>query len=123
MLSRARIFVAENEPLIALELSQTLEEANGLVVATARTLVEALEFAATGEFDVAILDVRLSDGNSFGVASVLTARAIPFLFCTGDASDLLGTGEWANVPVVPKPYKPDMIVTEVARLLNRRIAA
>jgi DNA-binding response OmpR family regulator len=123
MLTGARIFVVENEPLIALELSQTLADADGVVVGMSRTLVEALDFAATGEFDVAILDVRLSDGKSFGVASVLSARAIPFLFCTGDTTDLDQSGEWSGVPVVAKPYTPEIIVKEVAALLRRKLAA
>ena len=77
MLNGARILVVEDEPLIAMELAQTIEEAGGTVVASARTHLEALRFAETAECDAALLDVRLRDGTAFDAAAILAARGIP----------------------------------------------
>ena len=65
MLSHARISLAENEPLLALELAQTILEAHGTIAAIARSREEAMKLAASSEINVAVLDVKLPDGKSF----------------------------------------------------------
>ena len=118
MLSHARILLVENEPLLALELAQTIAEANGTVAATARSREEALQLAITSEINCAVLDVKLSDGKSFAVARLLAERGIPFLFCTGDIADQQQFSDWPGVPVIGKPYKTETMIIEISSLLQ-----
>ena len=121
MLKGARILVAEDEPLIAMELAQTIEEAGGIIAATVRSQHEALILAEQTDFDAALLDVRLRDGTTFDVATKLAARGIPFLFCTADNEDRGQFNLWPDVPVIAKPHTPSVIVETLSRLLRNRI--
>ncbi|MGQ0485326.1 MAG: response regulator [Hyphomicrobiales bacterium] len=115
-----RILVVEDEPLIAMELTQTIEEAGGIVVASARSQHEALDHAEHGDFHAALLDVRLPDGSAFEVAARLAARGIPFLFCTADSAGHAKFAGWPDVPVITKPHSPETIVTALSGLLKIR---
>ena len=120
MLNGARILVAEDEPLIAMELAQTIKEAGGTVVASARTHQEALRFAEQAQCDAALLDVRLRDGTAFGAAAILAARGIPFLFCTAVSDDRGQFALWPDAPIVAKPHNPRVILDALSRLLHSR---
>ena len=121
MLKGARILVAEDEPLIAMELTQTIEEAGGVVAGSVRSRQEALALAEEADVDAALLDVRLRDGTTFEVATKLAARGIPFLFCTADNEDRGQFTVWPGVPVIAKPAKPGVIVNTLSRLLQTQI--
>jgi CheY-like chemotaxis protein len=120
MLGGARILVVENEPLIAMEMVQTIEEAGGIVAAAVRSQHEALTLAEHADVHAALLDVRLPDGTAFGVASRLAARGIPFLFCTADSEDRAQFSDWPEVPVIIKPHGPEVIINALSRLLQNR---
>jgi DNA-binding response OmpR family regulator len=59
LLNRQVIFIAEDEPYIALDLALAVEDADGLVVGPAASVEEALALLAAGPVDRAILDVNL----------------------------------------------------------------
>ena len=120
MLNGARILVAEDEPLIAMELGQTIVDAGGVVAASARSQHEALAHAEHGEIDAAVLDIRLRDGSTFAVATLLAGRGIPFLFCTADTEDHARFAAWPGVPVVAKPHVPAVIIDTLVHLLQNR---
>jgi len=120
MLGGARILVVENEPVIAMEMAQTIEEAGGIVAASVRSRHEALTLAGHSDIDAALLDVRLDDGTAFDIASRLAARGIPFLFCTADSEDLAHFSDWPEVPVIIKPHRPEVIIDALSQLLQSR---
>ena len=120
MLNGARILVAEDEPLIAMELGQTIVDAGGVVAASARSQLEALAHAEHGEIDAAVLDIRLRDGSTFAVAALLAGRGIPFLFCTADTGDRTQFAAWPGVPVVAKPHVPAVIIDTLVRLIQNQ---
>lgn len=110
--------IVEDEPLIALELTQTIEDAGGIVAATARSKSVALELADRADMHAALLDVRLSDGTSFEVAERLAARGIPFMFCTADGEDRGQFSRWPGVPVIGKPHRPEVVLGALSGLLS-----
>ncbi len=118
ILNGARILVAEDEPLIVMELTQMIEEAGGVVAGAAKSHQEALALAEHGDIDVALLDVRLRDGTTFAAALKLSARGIPFFFCTADNEDRSQFAQWPDVPVVSKPHQPAVVVETLSRLLQ-----
>ena len=119
MMNGARILVVEDEPLIAMELSQTIEDQGG-VVAAVRSRQEALEIAMSNIFDAAILDVRLPDGTVFDVAAHLQAGGVPFMFCTADNEDPQLFLAWPGVTVVSKPHNSDIVLSSLQKLLAPR---
>lgn len=103
-----RVFVVEDEALIALVLQDMLEELGHSTVGPAARLEDACRTARDGAFDLAILDVRLADRDVYPVAEILEARGIPFAFATGYGPDSLAPA-FRSHPVLAKPYtEPDV---------------
>ena len=69
------------------EMLRLLLSAEDYEVAVAATIDEALDYAATEEFDLYVLDRRLPDGDGFELCSKLTSLTpdIPCIFYSGDA--------------------------------------
>ena len=89
-----RVFVVEDEMLIALQIENTLSELGCQVVGPTAKLETALQLVDEVAFDVAILDVTVRGGKIFPVAEKLAARSIPFAFASG-------YGDWA----LPAPMR------------------
>jgi DNA-binding response OmpR family regulator len=100
-----RILLVEDEPLVAMMITDMAEDAGHKVVATAARLAEALPVASEGEIDVAILDVNLNGERTFPVAEALRARGVPVIFSTGYGAESLGL-DWAHSLVLAKPFQP-----------------
>lgn len=78
-----RIFVVEDEVLIAFEMTDVLEDLGFEVVGPSVHLEDAKEKARQGEIDVAFLDVNLGQGKtSKPVVDILRDRGIPYVFIT-----------------------------------------
>ena len=116
-LSGARVFVAEDEPIILFLLEDVLGDFGCTVVGRARWVSEALAFVTSQVFDVAVLDCKLADGTIEPVIDVLAARGIPFIIASGasstDFTDLFG-----SAIAVQKPYK----VADLRQALIRALA-
>ena len=76
------ILIAEDEPLIALDVKQTFEE-EGAKVIVARTLDDALRGVEHPALSAAVLDYALGDGDSSGICERMKERKIPFIVYTG----------------------------------------
>jgi len=100
-----RILVVEDEPLIALNLEQALTDAGCACVALVSDRVTALDKIDTEQFDGAVLDINLGSESSFSVADALTARGIPFAFCTGYTGYIDVPERHSHAPVLSKPFR------------------
>src|SRR6267154_1801796 len=76
------ILVVEDEPLIALDLEQSLRKA-GARVLSACTLDRALLLAEHAGLSAAVLDYGLAAGNCGPISERLTQRRIPFVIYSG----------------------------------------
>ena len=78
-----KIFIVEDEAVIAFEMTDSLEDMGFEVVGPSVHLEGAKRTAKESEFDVAFLDVNLGRGStSEPVAGILRKRNIPFVFIT-----------------------------------------
>jgi CheY-like chemotaxis protein len=116
VLNQFRIFIAEDEPFIALDLASKVDEARGQVIGPAGSVGEALSLLEHTRPDVGVLDVHLSDGEITPVAQLLMRRGIPILFHCGRLPLHL---RYSGVPVCLKPIPAADLVFEIARLLGR----
>ena len=96
------ILVVEDEPLIAMMLEDFLESLGHSVSATCESVQDAMNEAAKGGFDLAILDVNLKGESVWPVAEKLREQRIPFVLATGGHVDP-PPAQFANVPVIEKP--------------------
>jgi two-component system, NarL family, response regulator DevR len=86
---RIRVLVVDDHELVRLGIAELLAaEADLEVVGEAGSVAEALTRAAQVDADVAVLDVRMPDGNGIELCRQLLARrpALRCLMLTGDAS-------------------------------------
>ncbi len=83
-----RIFVVEDEVLIAFEMADALEDLGFEVVGPSTHLASALDMAQEMDIDVACLDVNLGKGKtSEPIAKLLAERGIPYVFITAYDAD------------------------------------
>ena len=83
MLSGEHILVAEDECVIALDLTDTLECAGAAVIGPAATVQEALRLAMAETPDRALLDFNLADGEVTPVLELLVSKGVPVVVYTG----------------------------------------
>lgn len=85
-----KIFIVDDEALIAFEMADTLSDLGFEVVGPSMHLDDALAVAKEADFDVACLDVNLGRGKtSEPIAKVLGERGIPYVYITAyEASEI-----------------------------------
>ena len=95
------VLLAEDEFMVALNIQVELE-ACGANVTVVDSVADGLPLAGNG-FDVAVLDVRLADGDVFPLADALIQGGVPIVFHSGHAD----TGEleaaYPGAHALPKP--------------------
>jgi DNA-binding response OmpR family regulator len=107
------VLVVEDEPLIAIDISEAFKKAGALVTMTT-SLNQAMTLVENDGLSVAILDHALNDGDSSVLYSRLKERNIPFVIYSGFAKvgDIV-----VGAPVVPKPARAEVLIQTVEGLL------
>lgn len=113
----ARILVAEDNMMVAMDLAAELEACDAQVIGPFARIGEALTAAAEGSPDGAILDVNLLDGEVTPLAEKLLADGIPVVFCTGVALPKELRGRYPDSPVFIKPTSPERLAEALSPLL------
>ena len=109
------ILIFEDEPLIALDITQQFE-ATGAALTTTNTLHHALILAEHDGLSGAILDHALGDEDSSRLCARLKERRIPFMIYSG--FDTVG-GPCKDALHVSKPAAPGELVAKMEELINR----
>ena len=104
-----RVLVIEDEPLVAIELVATLEDAGARVVGPVGSVSEAIAVAASGKFDAAFLDGNLHGHPVQEVASALTKSGTPFVFVSGYGRESLPAG-FAHIDIIGKPFTAEQVL-------------
>ncbi|RED13194.1 response regulator [Pontivivens insulae] len=105
------ILLAEDEPLIALNLEMVLEEEGATVIAV--THIGRTDHVDPGKISGAILDVQLADGEVYDLADRLYAEGVPIVFHSGHAerTDLLT--RYPGARALTKAADEDLLVKEL----------
>ena len=99
-----RIYILEDDPLLALDLVEIVEGCGHSVLECFVSLADMAD--RLDELpDFALLDIDLPDGKSFGIAAALDARGIPFAFVSGSRQGDLPE-HLRHARFVAKPYSP-----------------
>lgn len=111
-----RVLVVEDEPLVALQIADTLTDAGFEVAGPAGSADEACTLIDEHRIDAAVLDFNLGDGTtSTPVAEILRNRAVPLVFVTGYTSEQLGRPV-GDAPVLCKPITPSALLHALKQL-------
>ena len=114
--SGRRVFVVEDEMLVAWLLEDMLAEIGCAIVGPAGSVKQGLAMIDAEAIDVAVLDVNLNGEMSYPIADALAARGVPFVFVTGYAKDRLLDG-YRSIPMLQKPFHRAELTDTLARLL------
>ena len=120
-LAGRRILVVEDEMLVLMSIETSLDDL-GCTATSVGTVDDALAKLADTSFDAAMLDVNLRGEQSYPVAEALAHRGIPFVFSTGYGHHA-ERPEFADRPVLRKPYLKDHLVAALSALIGPNKAA
>ena len=117
------ILVAEDEPLIALDVVLAIEDAGGEVAGPAAIVKEAMYLIETRPIAAAILDVNLTDGDIWPVAERLIDAGIPIIIQTGIGLTPQLVARFPDLVVQIKPCVAEKLIVQLAGLIaDRRMA-
>jgi response regulator NasT len=119
--AKPRLLVADDDRLVLATLGEGLRQA-GYDVVTAASGAEALEAAANGSFDLAILDVRMPGMDGLELARRLhDYTRIPFLFLSayGDMGLVKQAVGYGALGYLIKPLDVPQIVPSIEAALTR----
>ena len=113
------IMIIEDEPLIAMDIQQMVEDLGHTVTGIARTRDEAVALYGRKVPGMILADIQLADGSSGidAVNDILRTSTIPVIFITAFPERLL-TGERPEPAfLVTKPFNPDMVKALISQAL------
>jgi CheY-like chemotaxis protein/DNA-directed RNA polymerase specialized sigma24 family protein len=114
-----RILIIEDEPVIAMDLENLVNELGHTVVAIAATKDDAVAKAKAEHPGLVLADINLGDGGSGidAVNEILTTFDIPVIFITAYPEKLL-TGERPEPTyLIAKPFLPETVQATVGQAL------
>jgi CheY-like chemotaxis protein len=124
-LGRQQILVAAHDGLIALDLSQTLQQAGYRVVAAVTSAGEALELVAESRPDLAVIDGNLrGGGDAVDAAREIQRRfGVPVILLTsgGDRAAQEPAPTFQPVVFMRKPYRAADLLAAVAAAIQPAI--
>lgn len=118
LLKDARILVAEDNVIIALDLVAELEDSGARVIGPTARVSDGLALLEGATPDGAILDVDLLDGPVTALAEQLLARQVPCVFCTGVGLPASLTARHPGLTVCSKPCQPERLAQRLTELME-----
>jgi CheY-like chemotaxis protein len=98
------ILLVEDEPLVAMMLTDMLTEMGLRVNGPHGTLADAMIAAHSSDLKAAILDVNLGGDKIYPVAEILAGQNISFVFVTGYGRDSIDP-RFGDVVILQKPIE------------------
>lgn len=119
ILAELRIFVAEDEALVAMDLKYALVDAGAEVVGPVSTVAAGFKLLESAEgVDGAILDVDLRGELVFPLAEFLRDAGVPIVFHTarGDREEF--SQNYPDAILCIKPTQPHILIARAAEIFG-----
>ena len=115
-----RILLVEDDPTLIRMLTSFLASENFQITSvTGQTYAAAA--MESNVFDLALVDISLSDGNGFGVCAHAKELSIPVIFLTasGDEYSVVTGLDMGADDYISKPFRPRELVSRIRSVLRR----
>jgi DNA-binding NtrC family response regulator len=112
-----KVLVVDNDPMVCDLVADLMEVDLAAEVRRAVTGMLAAEAIDGGAFDLAIIDVSMSEISGFKLAERAANRNIPSLLCTGHP-DALAQLQEHGYPYLAKPFKVADLIHEAAKAIT-----
>jgi DNA-binding response OmpR family regulator len=104
-----RVLIVEDEPVIGMELEDTVTLAGHEVIGWATGYASAIALAEARSPELAFVDLRLRDGDTgFGISRQLAERGVTVVLTTAQADQLVDVEHLLGV--MPKPYLTETVL-------------
>lgn len=115
-----RLLLTEDDPTIVRMLGTFLKE-EGFYVLSVPGQRDAVEAMVRENFDLALVDISLADGNGFAVCAAAKERGIPVIFLTasGDEYSVVTGLDMGADDYIAKPFRPRELVSRIRSVLRR----
>lgn len=115
------VLIVEDDPLISLAIEDIVAQHTEGDIIAVRSRADAFTSLST-DIDLAILDIDVTNGKTFDVASKLLSMRIPFIFVS--ASDKSQVPEdLRHAPFIPKPFDEADIKRHLVDAVGRKEVA
>ena len=117
-LNGTTVLVVEDEFLILVDLEHLLE-GEGARITSATSLEEALSLPQE-DYDAAVLDVRLPDGDVYPLAHRLSQRHVPLVFHSGHVQSESIAETFPEAVTLAKPVHEKVLIAALERQVATR---
>lgn len=116
-----KVLLIEDDKEIVKNLTEFLQS-EGFSVNSAAGQSETIEKIDGGNYDLALLDISLKEGNGFAVCSYLkknTSTAVIFLTASGDEYSVVSGLDMGADDYISKPFRPRELISRIKSVLRR----
>lgn len=116
---RSRIFIVEDEPLIAASLSQLVKSLGHSIAGIAVTREQAVKAVLESRPDLILADIQLADGSqgTDAIKEIWANFSVPVIFITAFPERMLTGSAGEPAFLIPKPFKPAQVKAVVTQAL------
>jgi hypothetical protein len=120
-LAGRRIFIAEDEWLLADAIVSAVEDAGGQVIGPFPSVEQSLAVLRQDAPapDAATLNIRLTDGESYPIADQLAAMKVPFLFASANGASAMPR-RFSRTVLLGKPTGASQIIQALIVITSTR---
>lgn len=118
VLAGMTMLIVEDEAIVCMGLEYAFLDAGADDVIIAPTLRKAENYLHSADFDAAVIDLCLTDGDAFDLGAELIAKGIPVVVHSGHA-DIKDIDRLPHAVFCQKPCLPDEIITAIQRARSR----
>lgn len=117
-LTAKRILVVEDEPLIAFDLADMLQDEGAEVVGPAFDLATGEALVRENSLDAALLDIDLGDALVWPIAELLMQHGTPFAFVSARCTADQVPPAFHHSECVMKPAMREKVFASLGRMLG-----
>ena len=116
---RPKILVVEDEFIIALDLSETVQDLGYELEGPFADNENAIEAIEDDLPDCAILDVYTADGEVYPLADKLAEAGVPIVFHSGHVTPAEVKARYPDAQACAKPCPPDQLIGALQEAVSR----
>lgn len=117
-MSQRVILVAEDEPIVAHDLCDTVEEAGFAVEGPFTDPSSAMLAFQKHKPDLAILDINLAGGTAYSLAERMMAEDVPVIFHSGQVTSDEVQAMYPKASALAKPCPPSVMIDTLQQALD-----
>lgn len=118
-LERPRVLIVEDEFIIALDLSETVQDLGYELEGPFSDKANAFESIKEDLPDCAILDVFTGDGEVYPLADQLAEAGVPIIFHSGHVTPDELRGRYPEAQACAKPCPPDRLIDALQEAVGK----